>query len=312
MFRKHLTKSVLFVVLAMVMAMSVSVFAEEIVASINIPLSTYFARVQVNPTYQLLNRASVAFGEAETVGTEFEGLPVLSRMSVARGGFKGADDFLDRPAGDLTHEDIAYLYRYSNTVQALKLNGKQIVEWLEASAGNFNQIDPDETEDQLLINYGFDGHHLDHFWGITYMYDITKPLGQRVVMAEYEGTPLSEDMEFIIMTDNFRAGGGGGLPNAVPENIVMKWDHDFDIILIDYLNKIDGIAPELVHNWSIKPIETKGRILVQTGPEWGIPAMEYVEVASELGIEPVDHITYFGSEDVWGLFEIDLSKVQTP
>lgn len=313
-------KSITIFILVMVMMIGFSLFStmeasasEDKVATVNIPLSTYFARVQVNPVYQLINMASVAFGEENIKGTEFEGLPVISRASVTKGGFRGADDFVDLPAGDMTSEDIGKkIYSYNNTIQALKLNGKQIIEWLEASAGNFYQIDPNATDDQLLINYGFDCHHLDHFWGITYLYDVTQPLGERVVMAEYEGIPLSEDMDFIIMADNYRAGGGGGLPNAVPENIVMKWDYNCRTLVVDYLQSLDGVMPELVFNWSIKPIETKGRIIVRTGPEWGVPVVEYMEIAAEKDIEPVGHIEYVGTDDVWGLFAIDLEDLRTP
>jgi 2',3'-cyclic-nucleotide 2'-phosphodiesterase/3'-nucleotidase len=302
------------IVLAMLMVLGIFVFSmaeASTSVTVNIPLSTYFARVQVNPLYQLINMASVAFGEENIKGTEFEGLPVISRASVTKGGFKGADDFVNLPAGDIT-EDTKKFYQYNNTIQALKINGKQIIEWLEASAGNFNQIDPNSTDDQLLINYGFDSHHLDQFWGITYMYDVTQPLGERVVMAEYEGVTLSEDMDFIVMVDNYRAGGGGALPNAVPENIVMKWDNDYRNHVVDYLKSLDGIIPELVFNWSIKPIETKGRIIVRTGSEWGVPVSEYMEIAAEKNIEPVGNIEYVGTDDVWGLFAINLKDLRTP
>jgi len=311
---KRYSKSITIIVLAIVMTVGIFVFSmAEASASVtvNIPLSTYFARVQVNPLYQLINMASVAFGEENIKGTEFEGLPIISRASVTKGGFKGAEDFVDLPAGDIT-EDTKKFYQYDNTIQALKLNGQQVIEWLEASAGNFNQIDPNTTDDQLLINYGFDSHHLDHFWGITYLYDVTKPVGERVVMAEYEGVPLSEDMDFIVMVDNYRAGGGGGLPHAVPENIVLKWDYDYRTLVVDYLKSLDGIMPELVFNWSIKPIETKGQVIVRTGSEWGVPVSEYMEIAAEKNIEPVGNIEYVGTDDVWGLFSIDLKDLRTP
>lgn len=309
MFKK---RPVLVAVVILSLLIGVPVLASDYVAEINIPLSSYFARVQANPMYQLMNRASVAFGEKEIQGTEFANLPVLSRMSVAHGGFKGADDFFDLPAGNLTLDDIKSLYRYGNTVQALKLNGAQIIDWLEKSGGNFYQIDPSETEDQLLLDYGFDGHHFDIFWPITYQYDVTKPVGQRVIMAQYEGQDLTAEMEFIVMSDNYRAGGGADFPHAGPENVVLKWEHDFDVVMIAYLNEVDGIVPELVHNWSIRPIETQGNILVRTGDEWGMPVMDYLELAAETGVEPVNHIEYYGTDGIWGLFEIDLSRVVNP
>ena len=305
-------KSFLVISLLLVLLFSVNLFAQGVVASVNIPLATYFARVQENPLYQMCNLAAMYFGEENLKGTEYEGMPIISRQSTTHGGFKGAEDFLYLPAGDLTQEDIEKIYKYSNTIQALKLNGAQVLEWLEASAGNFNQIDPNETEDQMLIDFGFDAHHLDHFWGITYMFDVTQPLGERVVDARYQGEPITEDMEFIIMTDNYRAGGGGGLPNAVPENIVLMWDVDFRNVVIDYLNAVDGVIPELVFNWSIKPVETQGTIILKTGGEWGTPVLEYMDEAAALNIEPVAQFEYFGTDDVWGLFTIDLSQMKTP
>jgi len=114
------------------------------------------------------------------------------------------------------------------------------------------------------------------------------------------------------MVDSYRASGGGGLPHAVPENVVLEWDVDYKTMVFEYLDSLGGIMPELVINWSIKPIETAGKVLFKTGGEWGTPVLEYMEVAEELGIEQVDHISYIGTDDVWGLFEIDLSKVKTP
>lgn len=282
------------------------------VATTDIPFATYFSRVQVNPMFQILNRAGVEFGKAKLKGTEFESLPVLSRQSVTWAGFRGASDFLNLPAGALTMDEISKMYRYSNTIQALKLNGKQIIQWLEASAGIFNQIDPEKTDNQLLINYKFDNHLLDQWWGITYQYDVTKPLGSRVVYANYQGQPLTENMNFIVMSDNYRAGGGGGLPNAVPANIVMKWDTNYRVAVADYLKSLNGTMPKLVINWSLKPVATKGKVLVKTGPEWGAPVVEYMEVAAKMNLEPVAHFEFFDTEEEWGVFEMDLSKVPTP
>lgn len=237
---------------------------------------------------------------------------MLAETSVTKGGFHGHSDFMDLPAGKMSNSEIDRVLPYNNTICALKLNGRQIIEWLETSAGNFNKIDPNTAEDQYLVNYGFDGHHFDHFWNITYMFDVTQPAGQRVSLADYNGEPLTEDDVFLVLADNFRAGGGGGLPHAEPENIVMAWDKSYRDLLVEYLNELDGVIPELIINWSIKPVGTEGRVLFRTGSEWGIPVTEYMERAAELGVEPVDHISYVGTEEVWGLFEIDLASIQTP
>ena len=44
---------------------------------------------------------------------------------------------------------------YPNTLYAVKVNGAQVKEWLEMSAGQFNTIDPKKTEEQPLVNIGY-------------------------------------------------------------------------------------------------------------------------------------------------------------
>ena len=289
-----------------------STFAEDVLATIDVPLATYFARIQPNPTYQIINESSIWFAEQNVVGTEYEGLPIITRQSTTAGGFGGPDNFMDLPAGDLTSDEMSNIYRYGNTIAALKLNGAQVIEWLEACGRNFSQIDPTSTEDQYLLDYEFDPHHLDHFYGISYMYDATQPAGSRVALATYQGVPLTEDMEFLVISDNYRAGGGANLPNAQPENIVLEWEYTYPELVVDYLNHLGGVAPEWVPNWSILPVETAGRILLKTGGEWGVPVLDYMKAAAAQDIEPVGHIEFIGTDDVWGLFVVDLMGVTTP
>lgn len=305
-------KVLLLLVIAATTIGAFSTFADDVLASVDGPLVTYFARIQPTVVYQIINEAAIWFGEQKLAGTEYEGLPIITRQSTVHGGFRGADDFLDFPAGDITSDSVKRFCRYGNTVAALKLNGSQVIEWLEAVAGNFNQIDPSSTDDQYLLNDEFDPHKFDHFWGISYMFDVTQPLGSRVDIATYNGVPLSEDMDFIIISDNYRAGGGADMPNAQPENIVLEWEDTYPELVADYLNSRNGMVSELVTNWSIKPVETAGRVILKTGPEWGVPVVDYMDVAAAQNIEPVAHIEFFGTEDVWGLFAVDLAGVRTP
>ena len=299
-------------IVAVVMFGASTVFGEDVLASVDKPLATYFARVQPNVTYQIINEASIWFGEQNLAGTEYEGLPIITRQSTTKGGFGGPENFQDIPAGNITSAEISQIYKYDNAIVALKLNGSQIIEWLEACARNFNQIDPSSTNDQYLLNEEFDPHHFDHFWGISYMFDVTKPEGSRVTAATYLGAPLSKNMEFIIISDNYRAGGGANMPHAQPENIVIEWEDTYQPLLVEYLNYLGGVVPEWAPNWSIKPVETAGRVILKTGGEWGVPVMEYMEVAAAQNIEKVGHIEFFGTEDVWGLFTINLSDITIP
>ena len=54
-------------------------------------------------------------------------------------------------------------------------------EWLECSAGQFNQIDPKSSKPQPLINWdGFRTYNFDVIDGVNYQIDVTQP-------AKYDG-----------------------------------------------------------------------------------------------------------------------------
>jgi 2',3'-cyclic-nucleotide 2'-phosphodiesterase/3'-nucleotidase len=82
-------------------------------------------------------------------------LPVLSAAAPFKAGGRGGPDYYtDVPPGDVAIKNVADLYLYPNTVQAVVITGAQVKEWLEMSAGIFNQIETGKA-DQPLINPGF-------------------------------------------------------------------------------------------------------------------------------------------------------------
>lgn len=83
--------------------------------------------------------------------------------------------------GQLTFRNAADLYLYPNTLIVVKASGKEVKEWLECSAGQFNQIDPNSTKPQSLINWdGFRTYNFDVIDGVNYQIDVTQP-------ARYDG-----------------------------------------------------------------------------------------------------------------------------
>ncbi len=288
--------------LALVMVFgSFEVMAQEELAEVDTLLTTYLARVQDNPVVQLGNKAQMWYVEENMVeGTEYEDLPVISTNAVWRGGVGDDPDWFAHVEDAITDENLEEIYRFDNTIFVLKLDGEQVIDWLEFTAeGNFNQIDPDDDSDQFLVNEEFDDYMHDHFEGIEYQYDVTQPEGERVVYAEYNGEPLDEDMEFLVASNNHRATGGGSVPHAVEENVVLTTETENREAIVDYLNERDGEVPELTLNWSLAPVETEGNVLFETSPR----VEEYLEVAPE----PVDHIGIVGAFGGFSIVSYDLS-----
>lgn len=108
-------------------------------------------------------------------GSEYKDLPILSAGAPFKaGGRNGANYYTNIPAGDLAIKNVGDLYLYDNTVQIVKLTGSEVKDWLEMSAGQFNQIDPAKGGDQALLNENFRSYNFDVIDGVTYQVDVTK------------------------------------------------------------------------------------------------------------------------------------------
>jgi 2',3'-cyclic-nucleotide 2'-phosphodiesterase/3'-nucleotidase len=139
------------------------------------PLHSYFALVADDPSVQIVSQAQTWYVAEMMKGTENEGLPVLSAAAPFKAGGRGGPEYYtDVPAGDIAIKNVADLYLYPNTVRAVRITGAQVKEWLERSAGMFNQIDarqgrpgPDQPD--------FPSYNFDVIDGVTYQIDLSQP-----------------------------------------------------------------------------------------------------------------------------------------
>ena len=216
-------------------------------------IHSYFAQVQDDPSIQIVTNVQKLYVEQKIKGTENEGLPVLS----VGAPFK-LDTFIQE--GEIAIKNVADLYKFDNTVAMLKVTGADIKEWLEMSAGQFNQIDPSKTEEQQLINTNFPSFLYDVIDGVTYEFDVTQPAkydkggnvinenASRVVNLQFEGKPVEDDQLFIVATNNYRANGSTpGVRNAM--QIELYPDENRQII-IDYLVEQKTVNPTADNNWT--------------------------------------------------------------
>lgn len=145
---------------------------------------SYLALVQDDPTVQVVNMAQKAYVEHYIQGDpDLAKLPVLSAAAPFKVGGRKNDpaSFVEVEKGQLTFRNAADLYLYPNTPVVMKVSGKEVKEWLECSAGQFNQIDPASSKPQSLINWdGFRTYNFDVIDGVNYQIDVTQP-------ARYDG-----------------------------------------------------------------------------------------------------------------------------
>ncbi|KQT88486.1 bifunctional 2',3'-cyclic-nucleotide 2'-phosphodiesterase/3'-nucleotidase [Aurantimonas sp. Leaf443] len=241
------------------------------------PLHSYFALVADDPSVQIVNKAQAWYMKAILAQGEFAALPLLSAAAPFKAGGRGGPAYYtDIAAGPVAIKNVADLYLYPNTVRAVRIDGATVREWLERSAGLFNRLTPG-TADQPLIAPGFPSYNFDVIDGVTYRIDLSKPArygedgtvvdpdARRIVDLAYDGKPIDEGAEFIVATNNYRAGGGGKFPGLSEEKIVYVAPDANRDVLVRYIHEEKVIDPAADANWSFVPLPGTSATF-ETGP----------------------------------------------
>ncbi|MCE7793257.1 bifunctional 2',3'-cyclic-nucleotide 2'-phosphodiesterase/3'-nucleotidase [Salipaludibacillus sp. CUR1] len=234
-------------------------YISTVVGSISDGINTFFSLVMDNEVTQLVNDAQLWFAEDFFSGTEYEERKLLSAAAPFRAGYRGGYTEVD--AGDVTIGNLADIYVYSNTLQVVDVNGDELTEWLERSAENFEQIDPGAEEEQSLLA-SFSAFNFDVIEGVDYYLDVTQPVGERVTDLTYEGEPVTSDMEFLVVTNNYRAGGGGDhLEDADLVEELIDLNIQNREVIADFFREQEGdYHPHSSMNWALLPTEIDSEV----------------------------------------------------
>jgi len=272
------------------------------------PLHSYFALVADDPSVQIVSIAQKWYVGEMLEGTEYAGLPILSAAAPFKAGGRGGPEyFTDVPAGDVAIKNVADLYLYPNTVRAVKVTGKEVRDWLERSAGMFNQIEPGKV-DQLLLNDSFPSYNFDVIDGVSYQIDLSEPSkfapkgelinpdANRIKNLTFNGQPVTDDMEFVIATNNYRASGGGDFPGADGSTVIFEAPDTNRDVIVRYIVEQGTIQPSADANWKFAPMPGT-EVLFETGPK----AADYVDDVKGADIAPAGD-----GDDGFALFKLKL------
>lgn len=227
------------------------------------PLYSYFALVMDTPVVQIINDAQIWYTCQQLEDTGYAHLPLLSAASAFKtGGRYGPGHYTDIPPGELTLRHMSDIYSYANTLCAVRLNGEELREWLEWSAALFQTIDLNQPEEQELIDPAFSPFNFDVIDGVSYTIDISCPArydaaGQRtqtdrhrIQNLRYDDLPVTKEMEFIIVTNQYRA-YTTKLANPDGQRIILNAQIENRDVVTEYVRQQGTVSPQADHNWSI-------------------------------------------------------------
>ncbi|PLY37787.1 bifunctional 2',3'-cyclic-nucleotide 2'-phosphodiesterase/3'-nucleotidase [Pectobacterium quasiaquaticum] len=248
---------------------------------------SYLSLIQDDPTVQIVNNAQRAYVEHFIQGDpDLADLPVLSAAAPFKAGGRKNDpaSYVEVEKGQLTFRNAADLYLYPNTLVVVKVNGQQVQEWLECSAGQFKQIDPSKREPQSLLNWdGFRTYNFDVIDGVNYQIDVTQPArydnecalindkAHRIKALTFNGKPIDPKATFLIATNNYRA-YGEKFAGTGEKYVAFASPDENRSVLAAYISaetqKSGEVKPQADNNWRMAPIvsETPLDIRFETSP----------------------------------------------
>ena len=154
------------------------------------------------------------------------------------------------PAGSLTIRQAASLYVYENTLYVVEMTGAQLKDALEHAAGFFPAW-PVPAGQTLQLP----GYNADSAAGVSYVIDLTQPVGRRIRDLQFHGQPLDPAKKLRVAINNYRYTGGGGYQVYKGLPTVYQSSAPIRDLLIAYLQRTRQIPQVPNGNWKIVPPE---------------------------------------------------------
>lgn len=159
----------------------------------------------------------------------------------------------DLPEGEIYYKNIFDIYKYDNTLYRINVTGKELKDYMEWSAGFYNQWVPGDIN--ISFDPDFPDYLYDMFAGVDYEIDISKPKGERIQNVMFRGEPLKDDQILKLCVSNFRYSAA-----LKPYKLVSgkaDWESSGSIrdMIVDYFRQNSPVDPEIYNNWRITGID---------------------------------------------------------
>ncbi|WGG44436.1 5'-nucleotidase C-terminal domain-containing protein [Rossellomorea sp. DA94] len=135
-------------------------------------------------------------------------------------------------AGTITLGDVLEVLPFGNTLVTLNLTGEEILLALEHSVANVDG----EAGQFLQVS------------GMTYRFDPSKSIGNRIMEVKIQGAPLDRSKMYGVAVNAFLAGGGDGftvLRNAKDNGRISELHLNLYEVMSEYLTTHSPVSPQV-------------------------------------------------------------------
>jgi 5'-nucleotidase len=140
--------------------------------------------------------------------------------------------------GRVTREDVATVLPFTNNIQIVEITGETILRALEHSVARYTNGEPRGEFLQMS--------------GVEVVYDMNRPVGERVVEAQVRCArcmfpalePIDESKLYRVILQDFLANGGDGFNMFVGQSIQKIDIRDLEV-LVKYFKKKSPVHPSI-------------------------------------------------------------------
>lgn len=161
---------------------------------------------------------------------------------------------MDPPGLDekITRKNVLNNYPYANTLAVLEVTGKDLKEALAKNSMYFILDDGGN----IIVNPAYldpkpKHYNYDFYYGIEYTIDLRKKEKDRVVSLTYNSKIVKDTDTFELVTNQYRALGGGDFPMYSKDKIIRTYDVAVNHLLLEEIKEKQVIKTDETKNFRI-------------------------------------------------------------